>query len=589
MYTQKPVVIIPAYEPPREFIEYAAQVADIAKALIVVNDGSGPEYDGIFEKIAKIENVTYITYDENHGKGYALKKALRYCTEYYEEADICVTADCDGQHNISDIERVAEASSGHPGALVLGARDFSLPNVPKRSKAGNTNIRRLFRLLYGISLSDTQTGLRGFSVGLAQRFLDVRGDRFEYEMNMLVCSRKNGIPILEIPLQTIYPDSGEAHISHFKTFWDSLRIVGVTLRNLNWYLISSALSGILDILVFFILSSVVLGEVSAVNTLIATASARVASSVLNFILNRKYVFGGKSKRSIYRYYILWFCQLGASYGLIFLFGNVLGLPMTPMKLTGDLVLSFFSYQIQQGWVFKNKERNQFYGPLVTFARRVARVFTKKYKSDVLFPEETTVYVCRHLNMHGPLTTVIRLDFHVHPMILSCFFDRNECYKQYAEFTFTERKGKRKKAHHWKAYWASLIVPHVMGSLRAIPVYRETDVNSMQTMRKAVAYLKNNESVIVYPDKEYTAGYETVSELYEGFLLLGQLYKRETGKSLRFVPLYIDEAGKSIKEFPPVTVDDFRTGRTNAYDYIKEAINGNEILLEPPMRQNGGLK
>ena len=587
MYTQSPVVIIPAYEPPQDFIGYAGQVANIAKALIVINDGSGPEYDGIFEEIAKIENVTCIICGKNHGKGYALKKALQHCAEYYDEADICVTVDCDGQHGISDVERVAQASLDHPGALILGSRDFSLPNVPKRSKAGNTNIRRLFRLLYGISLSDTQTGLRGFSVGLARRFLDVHGDRFEYEMNMLIFSQKNGIPILEIPIRTIYPDSSEEHISHFKTFWDSLRIVGVTLRNLNYYLFSSALSGILDVFVFFILSSVVLVEVSAVNTLIATVSARVASSVLNFILNRRYVFGGKSRRSVYRYYVLWFCQLGASYGLIFLFGNVLGLPMTPMKLAGDLVLSFFSYQIQQGWVFRNKERNQFYGPLVTFARRVARIFTKKYKSIVLPPEEPTVYVCRHLNMHGPLTTVIRLDFHVHPMILSCFFDKDDCYKQYAEFTFTERRGKRKKKHDWKAYWASRIVPPVMRSLRAIPVYREMDVNSMQTMRKTLTYLKNNESVIVYPDKEYTAGYETVSELYEGFLLLGQLYKRETGRSLRFVPLYIDEAGRSIKESAPVTVDDFRTGRAEAYAYIKEAINGNEILLVPYGRQNGG--
>ncbi len=578
MNKEKLIVIIPAYEPPREFIDYARQVASFAGELVVVNDGSSREYNAVFNQIESIENVKYITYAENHGKGYALKQAFKYCTEKYDENYVCVTADCDGQHDILDIQRVAEAAFEHSSALVLGSRDFDLPIIPKRSRAGNTNIRRIFRLLYGLNLTDTQTGLRGFSVKHAERFLSVRGDRFEFEMDMLIYSQKNDIPVLEIPIKTIYPENPEEHISHFKTIKDSVRIAGTVIRNLNMYILSSALSGILDILVFFILSSIVLGNVSAINTLIATVSARVASSLLNFSLNRKYVFAGKSKKSIYRYYILWFCQLGASYGLVFLFGNVLGLPMTPMKLSGDLVLAFFSYQIQKLWVFKNDESN-FYGSFVRFIRALAKVFTKKYKSKVLPPEEATVYVCRHLNMRGPITTIVRLGFDVHPMILSCFFDEDDCYRQYAEYTFTERHGKKKKKRNFKAYAASRVVPRIMKSLKAIPVHRGMDMGSMQTMRDSLEYLKKGESVIVYPDIDYTAGYETESEIYEGFLLLGQLYKRDTGKSLRFVPLYIDDTVKSVKELRHITIDDFRKERTEAYDYIKAAINGKEMVVK----------
>ena len=578
MNKEKLIVIIPAYEPPREFIDYARQVASFAGELVVVNDGSSREYNAVFNQIESIENVKYITYAENHGKGYALKQAFKYCTEKYDESYVCVTADCDGQHDILDIQRVAEAAFEHPSALVLGSRDFDLPIVPKRSRAGNTNIRRIFRLLYGLNLTDTQTGLRGFSVKLAERFLSIRGDRFEFEMDMLIYSQKNDISILEIPIKTIYPENPEEHVSHFKTVKDSARIVGTVIRNLNMYILSSALSGILDILVFFILSSIVLGNVSAINTLIATVSARVASSLLNFSLNRKYVFAGKSKKSIYRYYILWFCQLGASYGLVFLFGNVLGLPMTPMKLAGDLVLAFFSYQIQKLWVFKNDE-GSFYGPFVRFIRALAKVFTKKYKSKVLPPEEATVYVCRHLNMRGPITTIVRLGFDVHPMILSCFFDKDDCYRQYAEFTFTERHGKKKKKRNFKAYAASRVVPHIMKSLEAIPVHRGMDLGSMQTMRDSLEYLKKGENVIVYPDIDYTAGYETESEIYEGFLLLGQLYKRDTGKSLRFVPLYIDDTNRTVKEYRYISIDNFREERAEAYGYIKAAINGKETVIK----------
>ena len=578
MKKDKLIVIIPAYEPPREFIGYAKEVTSFAGELVVVNDGSSSEYDSVFNEIAAIENVKYITYGENHGKGYALKQAFKYCVEKYDEDYICVTADCDGQHDRTDIYRIAEASFEHPSTLVLGARNFDLPIVPKRSRAGNTNIRRIFRLLYGLNLSDTQTGLRGFSVKLAERFLNVRGDRFEFEMDMLIYSQKNDISILEIPIKTIYPDNPDEHVSHFKTIKDSVKIVGTVIKNLNMYILSSALSGLLDISVFFLLSSVVLGNVSAINTLIATVSARVASSLLNFSLNRKYVFAGKSKKSIYRYYILWFCQLGASYGLIFLFGNVIGLPMTPMKLVGDLVLAFFSYQIQKLWVFKNDE-GSFYRSFVRFIRALAKVFTKKYKSKVLPPQEATVYVCRHLNMHGPITTIVRLDFDVHPMILSCFFDKDDCYRQYAEYTFTERHGKKKKKRNFKAYIASRVVPCVIKSLKAIPVHRGMDLGSMQTMRDSLEYLKKGESVIVYPDIDYTAGYETESEIYEGFLLLGQLYKRDTGKSLSFVPLYIDDTDRSVKEYRHITIDNFREERTQAYCYIKDAINGKESVIK----------
>ena len=567
------IVIIPAYEPPREFIDYAKQVTEFVKELVVINDGSGSEYDNVFQEIAAIENVSYITYGENHGKGYALKEAFRYCAEHHDPADICVTADCDGQHSIKDIIRVAKASEEHPGALILGSRNFDLPNVPKRSKAGNRSIRRIFRLLHGIDLYDTQTGLRGFPVRTAEDFLNVHGNRFEYEMNMLIHAQKRNIPIWELPIETIYPEDPADHVSHYKAFQDSVRILGTVIRNLNWYLLSSALSAVLDVLVFFLMSTFVLRGISAINTLIATVTARVTSSLLNFALNRKYVFEGKSRRAIYRYYILWGCQLGASYGLIFLFGNILRLPMTPMKLAGDVLLAIFSYQIQRRWVFKNDDTRPIYGPLIKISRGVLRALPGKYRCDVLPPEEPTVYVCRHLDMHGPKTTLVWLKFHVHPMVLHIFFDRKKTYDQYTNYTFTERKGKKKKKHHPIVFLISRIVPAGVKSIKAIPVYRDDGINSTKTLKSALEYLKADESIIVYPDIDYTAGYEKESELYEGFLLLGQLYKRTTGKSLRFVPLYIDETTKTIKEYPHICIDKFRQERAEAYQYIKSSING----------------
>jgi len=308
---QNLIVIVPAYEPPAEFIDYAKEVAASAKRLVVVNDGSNSSYDSVFEEIAAIENVDYLTYGENHGKGYALKYAFKHCIESFSADDIIVTADCDGQHKVKDVMGVFRVVSDRKEGLVLGSRDFNEKNVPKRSRFGNTFTRRLYKLLYGLKLYDTQTGLRGFTVELAKSLIKIKGDRFEYELGQLIWTKKNGVPIYETPIDTVYPENVEDHVSHFRTIRDSLRVMGVMLSNLAWYLCSSVLSAVVDVAAFFVLSSIIFPGGLWYEILIATVGARIISSIVNFSFNYKYVFQGAGKSALLRYYILWTCQLGA--------------------------------------------------------------------------------------------------------------------------------------------------------------------------------------------------------------------------------------------------------------------------------------
>lgn len=359
------VVIIPAYEPSKNFIDYANELLKNSfLQLIVINDGSQKKYDEVFTNIEKMERVTLLSYEENHGKGYALKTAFKYCKENYAKGVVFVTCDCDGQHLVKDVLAVAENSYCNPEKFTLGVRDFNNAKVPKRSAMGNKNTRFLYNFLYGIKLTDTQTGLRGFSYELLDKLIDISGDRFEYEMNQLIKLHKQEVEIEEVPIETIYedkPDDVEKR-SHFKTFSDSLRVVGVLLRNLNWYLVSSAVSAIIDIVAFYLLSKYVfINGANAFNVLYATVSARIISSIFNFIFNFKFVFNGKSKRAVFRYYILWTVQLSCSYGLASLWKlafptNDLVLLLTICKGATDLMLSVLSYQIQSRWVFKNKKR-----------------------------------------------------------------------------------------------------------------------------------------------------------------------------------------------------------------------------------------
>lgn len=80
-------------------------------------------------------------------------------------------------------------------------------------------------MVTGVSVSDTQTGMRAFSSKLLEFMVNIPGERYEYEMNVLVACAKEGISIIELPIQTIYHDKGNS-CSHFRKVRDSIRIYG---------------------------------------------------------------------------------------------------------------------------------------------------------------------------------------------------------------------------------------------------------------------------------------------------------------------------------------------------------------------------
>lgn len=568
----KRITVIPAYEPPEAFAEYAAQVLQVADALVVVNDGSGSEYDAVFERIGKLERAVVLSHEENKGKGYALKRAFSYCLKNYSMEDIIVTADCDGQHSLSDVAAVCNAAVQHPEACVLGVRDFTHPNVPARSKAGNTQTLRILRLLFSLELTDSQTGLRAFTVKTAREFLKISGNRFEYETGMLIYAKRNHIPIQEVPIQTIYPENKEDHVSHFKTFQDSCRVVGIMLYYLLGSMASGLLASVADLGIFSLLTYVVFPETAPIYTLIATITGKIASSVINFWFNCKYVFHGKAKRSVGRFYIVWAGQLILSYGNICLFGHMLGGHLTLMKLIGDCVLALFTYRLQCSWVYEEpKSKEGFYSNYARFGRWLFRTFSPRYKACITEQREPVVYVCRHLNMHGPFTTLKWLPFHVHPLIMHVFFDREKTVDHMTEYTFSARYGKKPRKFSLAAHVMSWISPPMMRSLQGVPVYRN-GTQAIATLKYGLKYLQKGESLIIYPDIDYTGNYDKPSEIYDGFLFMGEMYYKKTGKTLRFIPLTIDDEKRQILAGNPIVIYDYRKEAQAAAVTIKQAIN-----------------
>lgn len=220
-------IIIPAYEPDRQLVELVRELVDDEDLIVIVDDGSGSDYVSIFEECSNIlgDKGIVLTHDMNKGKGRAMKTAFSFVLEYYPEITGVVTADSDGQHNKMSIDSVKVELRENPESLILGVRCFDNDGIPWKSIFGNRLTVKTFQYISGIKVSDTQTGLRGIPKEYIRQLLNVKGERFEFETEMLIESLGK-YPIIEVSISTIY-DSEKNHKTHFQPILDSLKIYRV--------------------------------------------------------------------------------------------------------------------------------------------------------------------------------------------------------------------------------------------------------------------------------------------------------------------------------------------------------------------------
>jgi len=335
------IILIPSYEPTFRLLDVVAGIRGAVPWLtvLVVDDGSGPDYAPVFEA-ARMAGARVLSYPQNRGKGHALKAGFRYAQSRWPGEDV-VTADGDGQHSTADIIRVAETLRSSE-RIVLGGRRFT-GSVPLRSRAGNAISRRLFRAASGLTVHDTQTGLRGFPAASIGWLTTVTGERFEYELNVLLQASSAGLAVQELPIDTIYLDENAS--SHFRPIVDSARVMLPMLR----FAASSFTAFLLDLVLLQLL------YVATGSLLGSVIGARLMSASVNFVVNRQLVFGsrepGNLKRHVIRYVGLATTLLAASYGLLAGL-TALGLPLLAAKVITDATLYLASFAVQRRLVFR---------------------------------------------------------------------------------------------------------------------------------------------------------------------------------------------------------------------------------------------
>ncbi len=340
----RPVVVIPAYKPSEAFGDFLGYLKSQGgfTDIVVVDDGSGEEYEEIFRAAEDLPGVVVLRHYINLGKGRALKTAFNYClAPAHEKSGGVITADADGQHKVQDIVNIGRALEEAPEDLILGCRTFDSRRIPFRSRFGNKVSKLVYRWLCGITVSDTQTGLRGVPCSFLGECCRIEGERYEYETNMLLKAREQERNITEVPIETVYEDNNAA--SHFNPLKDSMKIYSVILK----YSLSSIVSVAIDYLVFSYLYS------NGLFLLAATYIARICSALVNFRINRNIVFKYKGNLGIQlvKYFLLVLLSGTLSGISISLLKQLLGLPAVAIKAVVELVLYFINFYVQRIWVF----------------------------------------------------------------------------------------------------------------------------------------------------------------------------------------------------------------------------------------------
>lgn len=336
-------VIIPAYKPDNKLIELITALNEKSfSKIIIVDDGNGDQIKRLLANTAG-DKIIILQHAVNLGKGRALKTAYNYILTQLPDIEVIVTADADGQHKVIDIVSVANKALSGNFDLVLGCRHFK-GNIPLRSQIGNLVTAAIFKFFIGINISDTQTGLRALPAKNLKYLLNIKGERYEYETNVLLKAKHLEWAITEVPIETVYIENNKS--SHFNPLRDSMRIYFLIFR----FFASSISSAIVDFSFFYLFTKMSFSIPDSV------LGARFISGWFNFYVNKNIVFNKNVnfKKSLVRYWTL----------VIFI-GSVSSILITAIqpvisnviisKAIVDCLLFITSFAIQREFIFsKNK-------------------------------------------------------------------------------------------------------------------------------------------------------------------------------------------------------------------------------------------
>lgn len=202
---------LPAFNEEKNIGKIVAQLLDKSYSVIVCNDGSSDSTGIIAEKMGAI----IINHKKNLGYGAAIGSIFRKARD--EKFDILVTFDSDGQHRISDIEKMIEPIQNKTADIVIGSRftEDGKADMPRYRKMGIKVITNLVNSQTGKNITDSQSGFRSYSSEVLSK-MNLSENGMGVSTEILIKANKQKLKIIEIPITILYEGETSTHhpISH---------------------------------------------------------------------------------------------------------------------------------------------------------------------------------------------------------------------------------------------------------------------------------------------------------------------------------------------------------------------------------------
>lgn len=350
------VIIIPAFNPPKNFCSYIQSLMDEGfHDIIVVDDGSRQDKAEIFREVREM-GCALFTHQSNRGKGMALKTGMReYLDTYAGKRDGIITVNSGGSTSVRDIIRISEELEKQNNRLkpklVLGVRNFDSPYMSGIARKGNQIAVVSFHYLFNARCSDVLCTLRGIPDKLVKECLRYSERSYAYETSYLIGMK--GFGYSEVPIEIGEPNP-EAEI-HYHYVRDTILISIVIFRKLMVFGATSIVAACIDIFLFWIFTAFLLKNIPY-PIIVSTFLARGVSATFNYFLSRALVFkSNESKRkSLRQFMILTAVQCSISAFTVHFLEQILGGGAVRLKVAVDLALFFAAYKIQDKFIFKTK-------------------------------------------------------------------------------------------------------------------------------------------------------------------------------------------------------------------------------------------
>jgi len=198
---EKVLVTIFTYNEEKKISSLLVEISKKFKNVLVVDNNSE---DNTLQIVSKFP-VKFIHHKYNLGKSNSMKTALDYAR--INEFKYLAFIDGDGQHSVSDLEKICLKVQEIKNGLVIGYRE-DIENLNLKKRVGTEILNKIFLLLYRKKILDIQCGLRAFnteekkidwnSTGLMHYFADA-----EITCNAI----KNKCNIAQIPIKTIISEN----------------------------------------------------------------------------------------------------------------------------------------------------------------------------------------------------------------------------------------------------------------------------------------------------------------------------------------------------------------------------------------------